>query len=74
MTTIGVYQLKQQAGVVRRTMREGNELAITFHAKPIGVLVPHDQREQERAELERLRAEVEALRAKLGQNPEVTAA
>lgn len=74
MTTIGVYQLKQQAGVVRRTMSEGNELAITFHAKPIGVLVPHDQLEQERAELERLRVEVEALRSKLNEDQEVPAA
>lgn len=61
MTTISTHQLKQQAGVLRRTMRDGNELAITFHSKLIGVLVPHDRLEQERAELELLRTRVAEL-------------
>ncbi|GAA0645788.1 hypothetical protein GCM10010174_81020 [Kutzneria viridogrisea] len=55
MTTISTHQLKQHAGVLRRTMLDGKELAITFHSKLIGVLVPHDRLEQERAELQQLR-------------------
>lgn len=63
MPTISTFQLKQQAGVLRRTMLAGEELCVTFRSKPIGVLVPHDQLHQERAELERLRKCIAELKS-----------
>ncbi|GAA1983185.1 hypothetical protein [Amycolatopsis minnesotensis] len=66
MTTLTAYELKLQPGIVRETMRRGEELAVTYHRKPMAQIIPHDRVQQERAELAALRAEVEELRRRLG--------
>lgn len=54
--------LQRHAGQVRRVLQSGGEIQLTYHSKPYGRIVLHDQLEAERAELARLRAEVERYR------------
>jgi antitoxin (DNA-binding transcriptional repressor) of toxin-antitoxin stability system len=69
MTTLTAYQLKTQVGLVRESMVRGEELAVTYHSKPLARIIPDARVEQERAELAELRAEVERLRRRvLGSN------
>ena len=54
--------LQRNAGMVRRVIRSGGEIELTFRSKPYGRIVPHEQLEAERAELIQLRAELARYR------------
>lgn len=57
--------LRQQPRLLRKTVSEGEEAGISFHARVYGVLVPFDKLQRERDELAKLRARVEELEAQL---------
>ncbi len=61
-TSMTSENLQRNAGMVRRVIRSGGEIELTFRSKPYGRIVPHDQLEAERAELARLRAELAQYR------------
>lgn len=54
-TSVTVKNLREEVGIIRRAMREGDELAVTFHSKPLARIVPDERWEQTQAELARLR-------------------
>lgn len=54
-TSITAKALKQGAGIIRRAMQAGDEIAVTFHSKPLARIVPNDRWEQTQAELDQLR-------------------
>lgn len=54
--------LQRNAGMVRRVLRDGGEIELTFHSRPYGRIVSHEQLEAERAELAQLRAELARYR------------
>jgi prevent-host-death family protein len=54
-TSIAVKALKQGAGIIRRAMQAGDEIAVTFHSKPLARIVPDQRWEETQAELDRLR-------------------
>jgi prevent-host-death family protein len=54
-TSITVKALKQGAGIIRRAMQAGDEIAVTFHSKPLARIIPDERWEQTQAELDRLR-------------------
>ncbi|MGW5703824.1 MULTISPECIES: type II toxin-antitoxin system Phd/YefM family antitoxin [Amycolatopsis] len=67
MTTVTAHQLRAKVAVLRESMLKGEELEVTFHAKPLARVIPPARVEQERAELARLRAEVARLRRQVRQ-------
>ena len=76
MSRVGVRELKDQATEILRDVREnGAEYVITYHGRPVAVLLPVDeewlQREAQRAveaatPSQDLWAELEALRQEIG--------
>lgn len=54
-TSITAKALKQGAGIIRRAMQAGDEIAVTFHSKPLARIVPDERWEQTQAELDQLR-------------------
>jgi antitoxin (DNA-binding transcriptional repressor) of toxin-antitoxin stability system len=54
-TSITAKALKQSAGIIRRAMEAGDEIAVTFHARPLARIVPDQRWEDTQAELARLR-------------------
>ncbi len=71
MTTLSTGELQRGGGIIRLAMQAGDEIAVTFHRKLVGRIVPHDQLEAERAELDRLRklAADHGLLGKAGEVP-----
>ena len=76
MPTVGVKELKDQATAILRHVREAQaEYIVTYHGRPVAVLLPIDQSWLETEQKRRVRsarpspellAELEALRAKIG--------
>jgi antitoxin (DNA-binding transcriptional repressor) of toxin-antitoxin stability system len=55
MTTISSEHLSDNPGEVRRSLRNGTEVTLTFRGKPFGRVVAPERLDQLEAELERLR-------------------
>lgn len=55
MTTISSERLSDNPGEVRRSLRNGTEVTLTFRGKPFGRVVAPERIGQLEAELERLR-------------------
>lgn len=64
-TRITAKALKHGSGIIRRAVQAGDEIAVTFHSKPLARIVPDSRWEETQAELDSLREEVEVLRSKL---------
>ncbi|RJQ74179.1 hypothetical protein D5S17_23195 [Pseudonocardiaceae bacterium YIM PH 21723] len=72
MTTMTAENLTRSPAQVRRALKDGDEVLLTFHGKPYARVLPFDRAEQERAEMERLRALVDELQAQIDQHQEAT--
>jgi antitoxin (DNA-binding transcriptional repressor) of toxin-antitoxin stability system len=55
MTTISSECLSDNPGAVRRSLRNGTEVTLTFRGKPFGRVVAPERIDQLEAELDRLR-------------------
>lgn len=72
-TSITAKGLKRSVGTIRRAMEAGDEIAVTFHSKPLARIVPDSRWEEAQEELTTLRNEVETLRSKIDVEEGVTA-
>jgi antitoxin (DNA-binding transcriptional repressor) of toxin-antitoxin stability system len=55
MTTMTSERLSKNAGDVRRALRNGTEVTLTFRGKPFGRVVAPERIDQLEAEVDRLR-------------------
>jgi antitoxin (DNA-binding transcriptional repressor) of toxin-antitoxin stability system len=55
MTTMTSERLSKKTGEIRRALREGAEIVLTFRGTPFGRVVPSGRIDQLEAELDRLR-------------------
>lgn len=61
MTTMTSERLSKNAGEVRRSLRSGTEVTLTFRGKPFARVVPPERIDQLEAELSRLRMKLAEL-------------
>jgi antitoxin (DNA-binding transcriptional repressor) of toxin-antitoxin stability system len=54
-TSITVKALGQEPGVIRRAVLADEEIAVTFHSKPLARIVPDHRWQETQSELARLR-------------------
>jgi len=56
--TLTTRELHHNGGELRRTVKHGGQLVVTFHNKPFARVVPAEHYDELTAELERLRAQI----------------
>lgn len=59
MTTMSTTGVHASPGEIRRVIREGGEIDLTWHGRPYARIVPLELLAAERAELARLRSQLE---------------